>query len=56
MNTIYRVSDDGVKHSRVTGFLNFVHRPEFEILENKSFRKLDLFPSSDEGRDTPTKN
>jgi hypothetical protein len=27
----------------ITGFLGFVHRPEFEILDNTTFRKLDLF-------------
>jgi hypothetical protein len=27
-----------------TGFLNFVHRPEFYKQENTTFRKLDLFP------------
>jgi hypothetical protein len=30
----------------ITGFLDFVRRPEFQILENIPFRKLDLFPSS----------
>jgi hypothetical protein len=29
-----------------TGFLDFVHRPEFYKQENTTFRKLDLFPSS----------
>jgi hypothetical protein len=28
-----------------TGFLDFVHRPEFYKQENTTFRKLDLFPS-----------
>jgi hypothetical protein len=46
-------SDDGLIH-RITGFLVFVHRPEFEILENTAFRKLDLFPSSGEERETST--
>jgi hypothetical protein len=32
-----------------TGFLDFVHRPEFYKQENKTFRKLNLFPSSGEG-------
>jgi hypothetical protein len=32
-----------------TGFLDFVHRPEFYKQENTTFRKLDLFPSSGEG-------
>jgi hypothetical protein len=35
-------------------FLGFVYRPEFEILENATFRKLDLFPSSGDGKETPT--
>jgi hypothetical protein len=34
---------------QVKGELNFVHRPVFLKLENTTFRKLDLFPSSDEG-------
>jgi hypothetical protein len=33
----------------ITGFLDFVHRPEFYKQENTTFRKLDLFPSSGEG-------
>jgi hypothetical protein len=32
-----------------TGFLDFVHRPEFYKQEYTTFRKLDLFPSSGEG-------
>jgi hypothetical protein len=32
-----------------TGFLDFVHRPEFCKQENTTFRKLDLFPSSGKG-------
>jgi hypothetical protein len=39
---------------RITGFLDFVHRHEFWILENTKVRKLDLFPSSDEARESPT--
>jgi hypothetical protein len=39
---------------RTTGFLDFVHRAEFQILENTTFRKLDLVPSSGERRETPT--
>jgi hypothetical protein len=31
-----------------------VHRPEFEIQENSTFRKVDLFSTSSEGRETPT--
>jgi hypothetical protein len=30
----------------IAGFLDFVHRPVFWKLENTTFRKLDLFPSS----------
>jgi hypothetical protein len=37
---------------RITLFLNFVHRPIFDILENTTFRELDLFPSSGEGGET----
>jgi hypothetical protein len=33
---------------RITGFLEFAHRSAFKKLE-KTFRKLDLFPSSGEG-------
>jgi hypothetical protein len=33
---------------RVTGFLDFVHRPEFHILENTTIKILDLFSSSGE--------
>jgi hypothetical protein len=33
------------------GFLDFAHRPEFYILENTTFRELDLFPSSGEGKE-----
>jgi hypothetical protein len=35
---------------RITGFLDFVHHPVFKKLENTTFRELDLFPSSGEGR------
>jgi hypothetical protein len=38
----------------ITVFLDFVHCPKFEILENTTFRKLNLFPASDEGRKTHT--
>jgi hypothetical protein len=34
----------------ITGFLDFFHHPRFYItLKNTTFRKPDLFPSSDEG-------
>jgi hypothetical protein len=36
-----------ISHDRgYSELLDFVHHPEFEILENTTFRKLDLFPSS----------
>jgi hypothetical protein len=31
-----------------------VHRPVFQKLENTTFRKMDLFPSSDKRGETPT--
>jgi hypothetical protein len=34
---------------RITGFLDFFHHPVFKRLENATFRKVDLFPSSGEG-------
>jgi hypothetical protein len=34
--------------------MDFVHRSEFQILETTKFRKLDLFPSSGEEKETPT--
>jgi hypothetical protein len=37
---------------RITFVLNFVHHHEFQKLENVTFRKLDLFPFSGEGRKT----
>jgi hypothetical protein len=33
----------------ITGFLDLFHRPVFQRTENTTFRKMDLFPSSDEG-------
>jgi hypothetical protein len=39
---------------RVTGVMDFVHHPEFYILENLTFQKLDLFPSSDDRREGDT--
>jgi hypothetical protein len=39
-------------HSELLAAFDFVHRPVFEELENTTFRRLDLFPSSGEGRDT----
>jgi hypothetical protein len=35
---------------RIAGILDSVHHPVFLKLENTTFRKLDLFPSSGEGR------
>jgi hypothetical protein len=37
---------------KITGFLDVVSCPEFQMLENTTFRKLGLFPSSGEGRET----
>jgi hypothetical protein len=34
-------------------FLAFAHRPEFQILRNTKFQKLDFFWFSGEGRETP---
>jgi hypothetical protein len=39
---------------RMTAFLDLVHRSEFRMLGNKTFRKLNLFPFSGEGRKTIT--
>jgi hypothetical protein len=39
---------------RITGFLDFFRRPVFWKLENMTFWKLDLFPSSGEGGKIPT--
>jgi hypothetical protein len=39
---------------RITGFLDFVHGSGFWMLGNKMFRKLDLFPTSCDGRETLT--
>jgi hypothetical protein len=38
----------------LSGFLHFAQSSEFQALKNTTFRKLDLFPSSGEGRETPT--
>jgi hypothetical protein len=38
------------KFLRITRFLDFVYRPEFQILENTTFPKLGLYPSSGEGK------
>jgi hypothetical protein len=39
---------------RITGFLDYVHGPEFKLLENTRFRELGLTPSSGE-EETPTR-
>jgi hypothetical protein len=39
---------------RITGFLDSVHRPELQLLENTTLRKLDPFPSSGEERERET--
>jgi hypothetical protein len=36
---------------RITGLVGFVHRQPLYEIENTPFRKLDLFPSSDEGEE-----
>jgi hypothetical protein len=46
-------SDDGVWY-RITAVLDGFNRPKLSILENTTFRKLDLFPSSGEEKGTPT--
>jgi hypothetical protein len=33
---------------RINWFLDFIHRPAFQKLDNTTFRKLDLFPPSHE--------
>jgi hypothetical protein len=39
-------------YNRITGFLDFVHRPEFQITRKTTFRQLDRFLSQGEGRET----
>jgi hypothetical protein len=46
------VSPKPVIKFRITGFLQFVNRLELLIIEMTTFRKLNLIPSSDEGRET----
>jgi hypothetical protein len=38
---------------RITGFHYFVHRQEFELTRKHDYRKLDLFTSSGDGKETP---
>jgi hypothetical protein len=33
--------------------VGFIHRPEFLIIESTTCRKLDVFSSSGEGKETP---
>jgi hypothetical protein len=37
---------------RITGFLDFFHRPVFKKIENMTFQEMDLFPSSGKEEDT----
>jgi hypothetical protein len=48
--------DSKVKQNKVIiiGVPDFFHRQERQIIENTTFRKRDLFPPSDEERETPT--
>jgi hypothetical protein len=48
---------DWILRPRIIGFLEFVHRPEFQIIINHEIRKLELGPSSGElGKDkTPNR-
>jgi hypothetical protein len=39
---------------KITGILDFVHRPEFKITRKHKFQKLDLFQSSGEWGEPPT--
>jgi hypothetical protein len=50
-STIYLVQFEINKNFGITGFLDSGQRTKFKILENTAFRKLDLFPSSDEGEE-----
>jgi RAB protein geranylgeranyltransferase component A len=38
----------------MTGFLDFVHCPEFCVIENTTFQKLGLLSSSGDEMKTPT--
>jgi hypothetical protein len=37
----------------ITGFMDFAIIRNYKLLENSTFRKLDLFPFSLQGRETP---
>jgi hypothetical protein len=45
---------DDIVYNTICAFMDFVHLPELRVNTKKKFRKLDLFPSSGEGRETPT--
>jgi hypothetical protein len=53
-NETFRNGKQARKILGITGFLDLVHRPEFEIIDNTTFRKLYLFPSPGEEREMPT--
>jgi hypothetical protein len=38
----------------IIGFLDFIHHPEFKIIENTMFKKLDLFLATGEERERET--
>jgi hypothetical protein len=39
---------------RITALMDSVHRQEIQILDNTSFRNLDILPSVDQGKEPPT--
>jgi hypothetical protein len=39
---------------RIDGFLDFVYRPVFQEVRNTAFGPLNMFPSSGEGKESPT--
>jgi hypothetical protein len=49
---VWEFGGETIRKDRINGFSGFVHRPDSKELEDKNmtFRKLDLFPSSGEGR------
>jgi hypothetical protein len=49
-----QVDFEGCITIRITGFLDYVHRPVLQKIGNITFRKLGLFPSSCEGGKTFT--
>jgi hypothetical protein len=52
-NWTLKGSDDRVS-LRIAGFLDFIHRPEFWVLDNTTFRKTGSVSASGKGRVTPT--